>query len=510
MNPVDIAVIILYLCLVFALGLYFSRRQASTDTYFLAGRAVPGWVVGFSIMGTIIGSSTFVGQPGEVFRENMWALPLHLMLVPVMLFVAKHIVVFYRRVIRMSIYGYLEQRFGYPIRVYGGLAFIFSRLVDVSATFYFLSLAVAYLTGVDLTFIIVTIGVFTVAYTLLGGITAVLWTDVIQGIMLLGGGFIILLHALLGPEAGAMSVISTAIDGGKFSWGNLHFSVITDNLWIHLAIGAVWATQRFATDQHMVQRYLVARSDKEAQRAAYIGGVACLPVWMLFWIIGAFVWAYYQLGADVIPADVISNKSNIIPYFVKSQLPVGVIGLITASLIAAAMSSLDSDLNSIATVVVEDYYQRLRPRSTDRQQLLVGRAIVLILGCVAILFAMVWLGVESAITFMFELISIAAAGVLGLFILALFFRGVNLKGALTGVALCVLFTAWATLTSVELPVFGRTVLDLGDFNYTWNNKLIGVIGNMIMIVTGLMASRIFGGAQQDKTHLTLWANKEMN
>jgi len=276
MNPIDIFIIIAYLIFVFSIGLYYSKRQVSTSEYFLAGRKVPGWVVGFSIMGTIIGSSTFVGQPGEVFRENMWALPLHLMLFPVMLFVARYVVVFYRRTIRMSVYGYLEKRFGYPVRVYGGLAFIFSRLVDVSATFYFLSLAVAYMTGADLGLIIVTIGIFTVAYTLLGGIAAVLWTDVIQGAMLLGGGFIILAYAILAPAAGPWTVVTTAFDGGKFSWGSWDFSFIENNVWIYLALGMVWAVQRFATDQHMVQRYLVAKSDDEAKKAAYIGGVSCL------------------------------------------------------------------------------------------------------------------------------------------------------------------------------------------------------------------------------------------
>jgi SSS family solute:Na+ symporter len=364
------------------------------------------------------------------------------------------------------------------------------------------------MTKADISIVILSIGILTVLYTLLGGITAVLWTDVIQGVMLLGGGIVILLFALFGQDAGPLAVITTAVDGNKFSWGSWHFSVIEDNIWIHLSIGLVWALQRFATDQHMVQRYLVARSDKDARRAAWIGGISCLPVWTLFWVIGALVWAYYQLGTDAIPSDVVSNKSNIIPYFVQSQLPAGVIGLITAALIAAAMSSLDSDLNSIATVLVEDYYQRIFPGATDRHQLLAGRCVIFVLGSIAILFAMIWLGVQSAVTFMFELISIAAAGVLGLFILGMFFRRVAIHGALAGIIACVVFTTWATLTSVELPVFGRTVFDMGDYNYSWNNKLIGVFGNIIMVSTALAVSYLVNKPQDESTQLTLWSGRE--
>ena len=134
MHLLDIIIVLTYLPFIFWLGIYFSHRQTTTEQFFLGGRSIPGWVTGFSIIATIIGSGTFIGQPGEVYRSNMWAMPIHLVLFPVMIFVARYLVVFYRHTVGMSVYSFLEQRFGYSVRVYGGLAFIFSRVLDLSTT----------------------------------------------------------------------------------------------------------------------------------------------------------------------------------------------------------------------------------------------------------------------------------------------------------------------------------------------------------------------------------------
>lgn len=498
-------VVVVYLIAVFAAGLYLARRrQGTTEQYFLGGRAFPWWAVSFSLLGTIVGSTTFIGHPGEVFRTNMWNLPLHLMLVPVMLFVARYVVVFYRRTLRMSVYGYLEQRFGYGARAYGALAFIFSRIVDISGTLFFLAIAVAMLTQWEISTVIVVIGVVTVIYTYLGGISAVVWTDVAQGVVLMGSALLFVGYLLVAPEAGAGELFTIAWEGGKFSLGNWSFSLVEDNVWIFMALGIVWALQRYATDQHMVQRYLIARSDNEAKAAAYIGGIAALPIWGLFWLFGALLWAYYQTPGTGIPADVAVDQSRIVPYYVLSEFPPVMLGLLVAGLAAAAMSSLDSDINAMATVVVEDFYQRNFPGATDRSGLLVGKATVIIVGSLCIVASLQWVGVESAIGFMFDLISVATAGVLGLFVLGIFFRSASPRGAWAGIAAAVLFTAWATATAVTIPTLGRTVLDLGPANYPWNTKLIGVLSSLVLLGVGLPSSRFLGGPRPEQARLTIW------
>jgi len=491
MHLVDSIIVLVYLGVVFGIGIYFSRNQKTTEDFFLAGKSVPGWVVVFAIVGTMISSTSFVGHPGNVYARDMWNLPSFLMLPIVMVFISRFVVVFYRRTIKMSIYDYLERRFSYGARAYGAAAFIVSRVVDMSATLYFLALPVSFLTGVSVWWVIMIVGVVTLAMTVAGGIAAVVYADVLQGVLLVGGALTCIGIALFRPEQGAAAVLSKAWEGGKFGLGNTSFSWFTDNIWFYIVGGGIWAVQRYALDQHIVQKYLVAQTDRQAKLSAFFGAMACLPVWLMFFLFGAVLWAFFQLTGAALPADVAAVKDNIVPYFIKTQLPVGVIGLVVAALLAAAMSSLDSDLNSMATVIVDDFYGRLRPDSTDSQRLWLGRVAVTALGVMSIVFSWLWIGIGTAMEFGVQLFSIATAGMLGLFALGALTKRANARGAMVGIVACVLFTAWATLTSVKLPVLDRVLLPLGPLNYGLHPFLIGVFNHLIVFVVGYGASLWF-------------------
>jgi SSS family solute:Na+ symporter len=493
MSAIDSIIILVYFTIVFGFGFYFSRHQKTTTDFFLAGKNVPGWVVIFAIVGTMISSTSFIGHSGNVYARDMWNLPSFFLLPVVMILVSRFIVVFYRRTIRMSVYDYLEKRFSYFARAYGAAAFIVSRIVDMSATLYFLAIPVSFLSGVSVAWVILIVGLVTLIMTVAGGIAAVVYADVFQGVLLIGGALACLGIALFRPEGGPMAVLSTAWEGGKFGLGNLSFSWVTDNIWFYLVGGGIWAVQRYALDQHIVQKYLVARSDRQAKLGAYFGAVACLPVWCLFFLLGACLWAFFQLTGAALPAEVAAVKDNIVPYFIKTQLPVGVIGLVIAALLAAAMSSLDSDLNSMATVIVDDFYARVRPESSDAQRLWLGRGAVAILGLLAIVFSQLWIGIGTAMEFGVQLFSIATGGMLGLFALGALVRKANARGALIGIVACALFTAWATFTSVRLPALNRVVLDLGAFNFKLHPFLIGVFSHVILFVVGWGASLCFRG-----------------
>lgn len=490
MHPFDVAIVVLYLGFIAGLGLYFARRQNSTEAYFLAGRNIPGWVVGFSIMGTICSSATFIGHPGNVFHDNLYLLPAHLVPLVVMLVIARRVVTFYRHTVRMTAYEYLEQRFGYLARVYGAGTFLLGRTADVSVTYYFLALATAYLTGWNVFAVIIVLGAITVLYTVVGGIEAVVWTDVIQGIFLVGGGLTCIFLVLFGSAAAPGDVITAAWEGDKFSIDRWEWDFVQNNQWI-LIIGAAFLwLQALISDQGNVQRYLLARSDEEAVRGATLGVGACIPVWIIFMVLGGLLWGYYQVGSVQIPAEVVANKDQIVPYFIKTQFPIGLKGLMLAALIAAAMSSLDSDLNAMATVVVNDFYTRLRPNAPDRQQLWVGKCTVVLLGVASILLALQWTKISnpSLVEFFFSMAMIVTGGILALFALGMLFKWTTATGANAGIIACVLLTAWATLTHVELPSTGARILDLGRFNYTWSPVLIGVLGHLALVTVGLSAS----------------------
>ena len=494
MTIIDTIIVLVYFAAVFGMGLYFSRHQKTTEDYFLAGRNVPGWVVAFAIVGTMISSTSFIGHPGNVFARDMWNLPSFFMLPLVLVIISRHVVVFYRRTVRMSVYDYLERRFSYPARAYGAAAFIVSRVVDMSATLYFLAIPVSFLTGFDVWWVILVVGVVTLIMTLLGGIAAVVYSDILQGTLLVAGGLVCLGITLLKPDGGPVQVLQTAWDGGKFGLGNGTFSWTDDNIWFYLIGGAIWAVQRYALDQHIVQKYLVAKTDRAAQQSAFFGAVSCLGVWALFFLFGACLWAFYQLTGATLPSDVAAVKDNVVPYFIKTQLPVGLIGLVVAALLAAAMSSLDSDLNSMATVIVDDYFARLRPGSTDGQRLWVGRVMVGVLGTLSIVFSQLWIGLGTAMEFAVQLFSLATAGMLGLFALGALSKRSTARGAKWGIIACVGFTAWATLTSVKLPALNRVLLDLGGFNFALHPFLIGVFNHAILFGVGLAVSLATGGA----------------
>lgn len=488
MSLLDSSIVVVYFLIVFGIGLSFARQQKTTEDYFLAGRNVPGWVVAFAILGTMISSTSFIGHPGNVFARDMWNLPSFFMLPVVLVFIARRVVVFYRRTVRMSVYDYLEKRFSYPARAYGAAAFVVSRVVDMSATLYFLAIPVSFLTGFDVWWVILVVGVATLIMTLVGGIAAVVYSDIFQGVLLIAGGLVCLGITLFRPAQGAGAVLQTAWDGGKFGLGHGTFSWVSDNIWFYLIGGAIWAVQRYALDQHIVQKYLVARTDRAAQRSAYVGAFACLGVWVMFFLFGACLWSFYQLAGTALPPEVASVPDNIVPHFIKTQLPAGLIGLVVAALIAAAMSSLDSDLNSMATVIVDDYFARLRPRSSDAVRLWVGRVMVGVLGVLSIVFSQLWIGLGTAMEFAVQLFSVATAGMLGLFALGALSQRATAQGAVWGIVACVLFTAWATLTSVRLPALNRVMLDLGNFNYTLHPFLIGVFNHLILFTVGLVAS----------------------
>jgi len=504
MNISDWIIVGVYMAAVLGMGFYFARRQKTTDAYFLAGRNIPGWAVGFSLMATMISSTTFIGHPANVFNSDMWALPMHAMLLIMMLFIARFVVRFYRRTVKLSAYGYLETRFGYPARAYGSFAFIVSRVMDVAGTFYFLSVTIAYLTGLDIKMVILVVGLVTLVFTLVGGVEAVVWTDVMQGILLVGGGLLLLGVVLFGSGVAPGALFAKAWEGGKFGMGDWRFSLRENNEWLFIVGGVIWALQRYGCDQHMVQRYLLARSDRDAVRGAYMGAAVCVPIWALFMLIGALVWACYEIGPQSMPADVRATADSIIPFFMKTHLPHGFIGLMLAALLSAAMSSLDADLNSLGSVVVDDFYGRLRPKATDRQRLWVGKLVVIVMGIAATVMSLQFVGIRSFIETTVSLFSWIAGGMLGLFVLGFCFRRATATGAYAGIAAGVLFTVWAAMTSVKLPNMDVPLLNLGAFNYTLTPYLIGVFTHMIVVGVGLTVSLVAGKPPADAERLTIW------
>ena len=508
--PLDLAIIAIYFAGIAAIGLYVSRGSRTAEKFFVAGRNIPMWAVAFTLMATIISTGTIVGHPGTAYQKGLILLIPHMTVPIVLLGVARVVVPFYRRVIRMSAYEYIGQRFGLGGRFYTSFGFLADRIFDLGVTLLTTALAVNVLTGWSLTPVIVGVGLFTILYTMIGGVTAVVWTDVVQGVILMVGGLFILLRLMFAPEAGApFAVVGETFRQGKltlgvhgFTW-HAFFSTENHTMWLFVLAYAVQWTRRYSTDQHMVQRYLVAKDDRSASRAAFVSAVLCLPVFALFMFTGACLNGFFTLG-HLPPPEL---PDSVMPYFLAHYMPVGLLGLVVAAVLAAAMSTVSADLSSVATVLTTDYYCHFRKNASDKAQLLCGRIMVICGGLLTVLVAWALIPKSDSTPLMERVViiaSILAGGTLGLFCLGFFSRTATRRGCYIGIGVCIVYTAWAIFTEP-----GNRVVDLGSLNFPLNPLLIGVIGHLVLFGAGWAASRMFGGyVPADVERLTYWSTRK--
>jgi SSS family solute:Na+ symporter len=267
--------------------------------------------------------------------------------------------------------------------------------------------------------------------------------------------------------------------------------------------GIFYAIQKYGTDQTIVQRYLAAKSDKGAIKASLIGVLLCVPVWALFMFIGTALFAYYQINTGALPPNLSSDE--VFPYFIMTKLPVGVVGLVLAALLAAAISTLTADLNCLSAICVGDYYHRFKPDSTEKQRMFTSRLLVILAGLASMMIATYYtkIGGEGALGTIFLLYSIFSGGIAGMFLLGIFCRRANKKGVYIGIAASVIFTAYALLTSTPLEFGGhkRLIIDMGAFNYTHHKLLLGVYSHIVLFAVGYFAS-LFFKSPGDISHLT--------
>lgn len=487
---VDYAIIVISLVVSLFVGVYFARGQKSTAKYFAAEGKIPAWAIGMSILATLVSSVTFLAYPGEGFSSNWIRLVQGLMVPIVLLVFIWGIVPLYRKVIGLSAYEYFEKRFGYLARVYASLGFVFAHFSKMGTVFYLLGLAIAKLLGVDTITLIWILGAIIVFLTLLGGIEAVIWLDVIQGFLLIVGGVIAFLILIFAPDGGPSEVWKVASEHDRVGFGPFDWNFVNLTFWVMAINGVFYAIQKYGTDQTIVQRYLTARSNRDAIKASLIGVLLSVPVWALFMFIGTALFAYYKLGAGPpLPPDI--RPDAVFPLFIMQGLPVGVSGLIISALIAAAISSLDSDLNCLSAVLTEDFYGKINKSATDKQKLFFGKAMVVLSGLLAMIVATLYVkvGGKSALSIVFSLYAIFSGGIAGMLLLGLFSRKANKKGLYVGIVVCVLFTGYAVLTSSE--VNGKLILDMGVLNFTHHKYMLGVYSHFILFGVGLLASFFF-------------------
>ena len=400
MHWIDYTIVLISIAAAIGMGMYFAHRQKDTSTYFAGGGKIPAWAVGISIFATLISSVTFLAYPGAAYAGN-WILLVQGLMVPIVLVALIGIIVpLFRKVIRLSTYEYFERRFGLFARLYSSFAFTLGHFSKAGTVFFLVSMALATFLNINIYSIVLVLGITIIILTLLGGMEAIVWMDVVQGALLIGGGIICILILMFGIDGGPSELFRIAGEYDKIDFGPYDWSLSELCFLVMVLNGIFYALQKYGTDQTIVQRYLAAKNDREAKKAAYIGVLMSVPIWALFkaayigvlmsvpiWalfmFIGTALFAYYHAqGAPLLPEDL--KADEVFPYFIAHELPVGIRGLIIAALAAAAISSLDADLNCLSAIAVQDYYVRFRKHTDDKQQLRFGKWMVVIAGVGAI------------------------------------------------------------------------------------------------------------------------------
>lgn len=491
MHPVDYVIIVIFLLVSLYLGFRFSSRQTSTKTYFAANGKIPSWAIGMSILATLISSITFLAYPGEGYSSN-WILLVQGLMVPIVLLtMIWFIVPLYRKVIGLSTYEYFERRFGSFARYYSSMGFVLTHFSKMGTIFFLLALALSNMTGANTFLIIAVIGLVIIGLALMGGIEAVIWLDVIQGFMLFGCGIACLMIILFSVNGGPTEVWNIAQASGRTGFGPYEFNFTKLTFMVMAINGIFYGIQKYGTDQTIVQRYLVAKSDKSAIKASVMGVFLIVPVWTLFMFIGTALFVYYK--QNPLPTNL--RPDAVFPHFIVTKMPVGVVGLIISSLVSAAICSLSADLNCIAAVGVEDYYKKIFPNKTDEQYLRSGKFFVVLSGIGALMIAALYLstGDEGILGIVFTLYAIFSGGIVGIFLLGLFSSRANRQGVNIGIIACILFTAFAFLTSTKIGVGSnkKILLDMGAYNFKHHKLMLGVYSHLIVIGVGYIASLFF-------------------
>jgi SSS family solute:Na+ symporter len=491
LHVLDYCIILVFLMGSLGFGFYFAKTQKTTQNYFLAKGKVPSWALGISLLATLISSVTFLAYPGTGYSSN-WILLVQGLMVPiVLLIVIWFIVPLFRKVINLSTYEYFERRFGIFARYYSSIAFVLRQFSGMGTVFFLLAISLEKMTNIDTITIILVVGSLIIIINLMGGIEAVIWLDVFQGFMLFASGIICISVLLFSVKGGPAEIWRVASENGRTGFGPYEWN-LTKLTFVVMAInGAFYAVQKYATDQTVVQRYLTAKTDKSAINASLLGILLTVPVWTLFMFIGTALYVFYK--QNPIPSDL--RADAIFPYFIMTQLPTGVVGLILSAMISAAVCSLSADLNSLAAVGVEDYYKKLRPGKTDKQYLFASKAIVIMSGLISVGIAMLYLnaGDEGVLGIVFTLYAIFSGGIVGIFLLGLFSPRANNQGVNIAIVVCVIFTAYAFMTStpIGLGENKKLLLDLGSWNFTHHKLMLGVYSHLIVIGVGYLASLFF-------------------
>ncbi|MFW6065259.1 MAG: sodium:solute symporter, partial [Planctomycetota bacterium] len=485
---IDFLVIGLYIVVLMWVGTRVARRDRDTDDYFLGGRRIPWWVAGVSIYATGISAISFMAIPAKTYSLD-WSYICLGIFPPFLVLIAAYTFVPLLRGLNITtMMEYMEMRFGKSVRTLNTLIMVIIQIGGrMSVTLLLPAIALSAVTGWNIYACVLVMGVLATIYTVVGGISAVIWTDFAQVCVIFGGAILSFILICFSVDGGLGGVVEIGMNFDKFRSFDFAWDFTVPTFWVF----TVWALADLfgKLGQEGMQRAFSTKDVSSARKSMITMAVLSVPGTLLFYALGAALFAYYHQN----PGDLNPNLQTdaTFPLFIAQKLPAGVAGLVIAGLFAAAMSTLDSGMNSVATVLTRDFYAAFRKETTEDERLKVARWITLFAGSIGTLLAlyMASFTLPSLWDTFSKIMSLIGGGFGGVIVLALLTKRANTAGALIG-------TIFGTLMMISLEgkVFGFRV---SFFMY-------GTLSMAICIITGYFFSLITPTKPKDLTGLTLW------
>jgi len=489
----DWVVILVYLAAMFGIGLYFYLREKrnSTANFFVGGRSIPFWAAGVSLYAANTSSISFIAIPAKAFESNWTYLTNNLIAVLGLAFVAVWIVPLLRRLDLMSVFSYLETRFHPAIRMLASALCIVTQIGSRMSVILFLpALAIATITGISVSLSVVLMGVFTIVYTAMGGMKAVIWTDFVQVLVKMGGALFVIGFIVWHVHGGLGQFMATASANHKMHLLDFSFDLTKATVWGFLFLVLFDVVLTFPKDQVLMQRTLSTESDKEAGRSIWMFAAIMIPGGFVFYLIGTALFVFYKDNPErmnpLLPIDAT------FPLFIAAELPMGVTGLIIAGIFAAAMATLSGIMNSVATLISVDFYEKLVKNPSPKKSVLMAELMTVAVGLVGIATALLLsrFDIHSLFDVSIELAGLLGGGFAGAYTLGMFTRRANSPGVAIGIASSIVLTLIAWSFHLVHPYFYLAVSIL------------------LCIVIGYLASLPFPAPTRSLEGLTIYSRSK--
>ena len=464
-------VLIVYMIGMLGLGYFFMLRENSSEDFFKGGGRIPWWAAGISIYATMLSAITYMAIPAKAYATDWTYYPMLITILLVSFPVIKYYLPYFRRLNITSAYEYLEMRFNLSTRMIASTLFIVFMVARTALVLYLPSLALTAVTGIDIYICIILMGIITIVYCTMGGVEAVVWGDVVQGIILVGGAFLAAGYLIFNTEGGAGGFFDIAVSHDKFRLFDYAFDLTSATFWVVILGGLANNLISYTSDQTVIQRYITTKDEKSAGRSILMNGIMSVFISVSFYVIGTGLYTFYKTH----PAELdftMAKSDAIFPFFMMSQMPAGVAGLLIAAIFAATMSTISSNISSVSTAFSVDFYRRFKTNTTDKQMLRVARLACMISGLLGVALALLmatW-NILSLLDYFNTILGLLSSGIGGLFLIGIFFKQVGGKAALIGF-----------LTGEAVVFWLNAYTDISFLLY-------GFIGMLVCVVVGVLLS----------------------